>query len=70
MFPLSLILLRIRFNRPESILLITGLLLLHNFPFVFPYQAVLAELLFIAVTVYYIFFISSTNILQDGINRT
>lgn len=70
MFPLSLILLRTRFNQPSFILLITGLLLLHNFPFVFPYQAALAELVFIGVTVYYVFSTRSTNSPKYGINRT
>ena len=60
-FPLSLILLQSRFNQSLFILLITGLLLLHNFPFVFPYQAVLAELLFIGVTIYCTLFIKSFN---------
>ena len=55
-FPLSLIFLQARYNHPSFVLLITGLLLLHNFPFVFPYQALLAELLFFAIIVYYILF--------------
>ena len=52
-FPLTLILLQIRFNHPSFVLLVIGLLLLHNFPFVVPYQAALAELLFIGVAIYH-----------------
>jgi hypothetical protein len=55
-FPLSLILQQEKYDRPSFILLITGLLLLHNFPFVVPYQAVLAELLFLGVTIYYLLY--------------
>jgi len=55
LFPLSLIVLQLKVWHPLFILLVTGLLLLHNFPFVFPYQASLAELSFFTITIYCIF---------------
>lgn len=64
-FPLTLILLQIRFNQTSFVLLIFGLLLLHNFPFVVPYQAALAELLFIGITIYYSLFIKAERNLQQ-----
>jgi len=65
-FPLSLIFLQARYNHPSLILLIAGLLLLHNFPFVFPYQAAFAELLFIGVAIYYSLFVRSGSNLQTN----
>jgi len=56
LFPLSLIVLQLKIGHPLFILLAASLLLLHNFPFVFPYQAVLAELTFLSITIYSIFF--------------
>lgn len=66
LFPLSLIALQSRPQQPTFILLITGLLLLHNFPFVFPYQAAMAELIFIGITIYYTFFTRSFDNFQQG----
>jgi len=52
LFPLSLIIVQIKSHRPLFILLVTSLLLLHNFPFVIPYQAAFAELSFLIITIY------------------
>jgi hypothetical protein len=59
LFPLGLIISGLRLFQPLFILIITGILLLHNFPFVFPYQAAIAEGIFIGVIVYYVFFYNS-----------
>jgi hypothetical protein len=55
-FPLCLIGLQARAHLPSLIMLVTGLLLLHNLPVIFPYQSALAELVFLGLTFYYIFF--------------
>lgn len=69
-FPLSLIVWQNRLNQAVLILLITGLLLLHNFPFVFPYQAAMAELIFIGITIYCIFFPSKTITVREELKMT
>lgn len=69
LFPLSLITLKSKPPQPTFILLITGLLLLHNFPFVIPYQAALAELIFIGVIIRNIFFVESANKLPQGLTN-
>ena len=70
LFPLSLIALQSKPYQPIFVLLIAGLLLLHNFPFVFPNQAAVAELIFIGITIYCIFFSTSFNNLQQDTTKT
>jgi hypothetical protein len=48
--------LQARAHLPSLIMLVTALLLLHNLPIIFPYQSALAELVFLGLTFYYIFF--------------
>lgn len=55
LFPLSLIYLRARSNWPVLIVLGLALLLLHDYPFYFPYQDKLPETLFLLLTLYWIF---------------
>lgn len=69
-FPLSLILLRSRRHLPTLIILGTGLLLLfHDFPFRFNLQGHIGELIFLSLTLYYIYF-PAFNKTRDGIGRT
>jgi hypothetical protein len=56
LFPLSLIYLYSKKNIPVLVILITGLLLLHHFPFPFAQQGKLAELIFLGLTFYCIYF--------------
>jgi hypothetical protein len=53
---LLLIALKIRLNYPGMIILAVALLFFHNFPFVIPYQSAMAELIFIGMTVYVLYF--------------
>jgi len=66
LFPLSLVILQVKAHRPLFILLVTSFLLLHNFPFVFPYQAAFAELFFLGITIYCVFFTGSFNSSRDS----
>lgn len=54
-FPLSLIAIQIWHRKDLLIVLIVGLLLLHNFPLIFPHQTELAELIFLGLMLYVIF---------------
>jgi hypothetical protein len=69
-FPMSLIYLRSRSDIPLLVILATALLLFHEFPFSFPHQGELAELLFVLITLYIIFFRASFKKLPDGNSRT
>jgi hypothetical protein len=68
LFPLTLIFLKTRFHQPLFILLIIGLLLLHNFPFIVPDQALMAELVFVSITIYYSLFLKANSSLQHNDN--
>lgn len=67
-FPVSVIYLQARKHLPSLVILITGLLLLHNFPYPFFLPGQLSELLFIALSAYYIFFPLQIKKQQDGIS--
>jgi hypothetical protein len=69
MFPITIICLRGRANIPLLLVTSLGLLLLHNFPFVFPHQGELAEVIFLGLTTWSIFFYNQLNQTTDGISR-
>jgi hypothetical protein len=54
-FPVTLICLQPRLNKKILILLITGLLLIHNFPFIFPDQTAIAEVIFWGLGLYLVY---------------
>lgn len=47
LFPIPIIIMALQRNTIALIILFSGMLLLHNFPFYFPYQALIAELIFV-----------------------
>lgn len=65
-FPLSLIWIHGRRHLPTVILLVTGLLLLHQFPYKLPFQSSFAEIIFIGLTLYHIYFPGTIKKIQDG----
>lgn len=70
MFPLSLIFLRAGTNLPVLIGLAISLLLVHGFPFAFGHEGELAEMLFVLLTIFTIFFPELFKNLSNGISRT
>lgn len=56
LFPLVLISMRARNNLPLMVVLVTALLLWHNFPFTFPFQGPMAEILFFLLITFVVFF--------------
>lgn len=65
-FPLSLICLHYYNNKILLMILGTAFLLLHNFPFVIPFQSGVAELIFLSTLVYILFFQKK----MDSLNYT
>jgi hypothetical protein len=59
-FPLSLIYLRARSNIPLLVILALAMLLLHGFPFYFPLQGQLPEIMFLFLTAFVVFFPKAT----------
>jgi hypothetical protein len=68
-FPLSIICVSRVKSRSTLILLGFGLLLLHYFPFPLPHQGEAAEVIFLGLTAYSIFFAGSSKKLQHGVSR-
>lgn len=69
LFPLSIICVQARYNTPVLVILATGLLLLHHFPYFIPMSSEMAELLFLALTAAFIFLPGLIKKLQHGFSR-
>lgn len=64
-FPLSIIAANARNQYSLLIVIATGLLFLHKFPFIMPFQGHIAELIFFGVVTYYTFYQAGSDLTED-----